>query len=91
MILPSNGNYTLPESIVDSILIHQKDKILSLLIQIEMCKDPVTFKNLYNQAIGAIVIVTDMWSVFGYLYKAKELDVVIQRIRNNHELKELIT
>jgi len=36
MILPDNSKYTIDESLVDSILVHQKDMILKWLNELEL-------------------------------------------------------
>lgn len=89
MIEPVNGKYTIDESLVDSILVHQKDRILSWLNDLESCRSRDKFLNLKSQVLGAVIVLADMWSAFGYSYKAEEITKRIQQIRTKHEFKEL--
>ena len=89
MLEPVNGKYTIDESLVDSILIHQKDRILSWLNDLERCRSRDKFLNLKSQVLGAVIVLADMWSAFGYSYKAEEITQRIQQIRTKHEFKEL--
>lgn len=89
MLEPVNGKYTIDESLVDSILIHQKDRILSWLNDLERCRSRDKFLNLKSQVLGAVIVLADLWSVFGYSYKAEEITKRIQQIRTKHEFKEL--
>lgn len=89
MLEPINGKYTIDESLVDSILIHQKDRILSWLNELETCRSRDKFLNLKSQVLGAVIVLADMWSAFGYSYKAEEITQRIQKIRTKHEFKDL--
>jgi hypothetical protein len=55
-------SYIIPEDELDSILIHQKDKI------IKMIRNGKT-----EQALGAIKVLTELWYSLNYAYKADEL------------------
>jgi len=89
MIEPHNGQYVILESLMDSILIHQKDRILSWLNDLETCRSRDKFLVLKSQVLGAVIVLADMWSAFGYSYKAKELQDRISAIRTKHEFKDL--
>ena len=89
MLLPNNGKYTIDETLVDSVLIHQKDKILKWLNDLETCRDRDKFIKLKSQILGAVMVLADLWSVFGYSYKAEEITQRITKIRTKHEFKDL--
>ena len=89
MLLPNNGKYTIDESLVDSVLVHQKDKILKWLNDLETCRDRDKFIKLKSQVLGAVMVLADLWSVFGYSYKAEEITQRITKIRTKHEFKDL--
>lgn len=89
MIEPNNGTYTIHELLMDGVLIHQKDKILSWLYDLELCTSRDKFLQLKSQILGAVIVLADLWSVFGYSYKADEITTRIQQIRTKHEFKDL--
>lgn len=89
MIEPNKGIYTIPEPFMDGVLIHQKDRILSWLNDLERCRSRDKFLQLKSQVLGAIIILADLWAVFGYSYKADEITERIKKIRTNHEFKDL--
>ena len=39
--------------------------------------------------MGAIVILANLWSVFGYSYKAEELTKRLVEVRTNHKFQDL--
>lgn len=89
MITPDNGKYTIDESLIGSILIRQRDRILSWLNDLESCRDREKFIKLKSQVLGSVIILADLWSVFGYSYKAEEITKRIQNIRTKHEFSDL--
>jgi len=89
MILPDNGKYTIDESLVDSILVHQKDMILKWLNELESCRSRDNFLILKSKILGAVIILSNLWNVFNYSYKAEEITQRINKIRTKHEFKEL--
>lgn len=91
MIQSVNGQYTLSEELVDSLLIHQKDRMIKWLNEMETTTNPTLFTTRYNQVMGAVVVLADLWSAFGYNYKAEELTARIKRMRTTHRFKELMT
>lgn len=91
MIQSVNGQYTLSEELVDSILIHQKDRLIKWLNEMETTTNPTFFSTRYNQVMGAVVVLADLWAAFGYSYKAEELTVRIKRMKTTHRFKELMT
>lgn len=88
-LLPDNGQYTIDENLMDSVLIHQKDRILSWLNDLEKCRDRERFISLKSQILGAVIVLANMWSLFGYSYKAEEITKRITQIRSKHEFKDL--
>ena len=89
MLLPNNGKYTIDETLVDSVLIHQKDKLIKWINDLETCRDRDKFIKLKSQVLGAVMVLADLWSVFGYSYKAEEITQRIIKIRTKHEFKDL--
>lgn len=64
-------SYVVGEDVMDNLLIHQKDKILHLINRGE-----------YEQALGAVKVLSDLWFMFGYSYKADE---ILDRIKNRRK------
>lgn len=89
MLSPNNGKYTIDESLVDSILVHQKDMILKWLNEIESCRSRDKFLVLKSKVLGAVIILANLWSVFGYSYKAEEITQRMHKVRTKHEFKDL--
>ena len=89
MIQPTNGIYTISEDIIDSVLFHQKNRLLTWINELERCQDKDTFIGLKSKIFGAVVILANLWGVFGYSYKAEELTKRLQEIRNNHKFQDL--
>ena len=73
MIQPTNGKYTIDETIIDSVLLHQKNRLLTWINELERCRSRERFIALKSKILGAIVILANLWSVFGYSYKSEEL------------------
>ena len=89
MIRPHNGKYTIDESLIDGVLVQQKDRILSWLNDLHECENREKFICLKSKVLGAVIVLADMWAVFGYSYKAEEITKRIQAVRTNHEFKDL--
>ena len=89
MIQPTNGKYTIDENIIDSVLLHQKNRLLTWINELERCRSRERFIALKSKILGAIVILANLWSVFGYSYKAEELTKRIQEVRTKHEFQDL--
>ena len=89
MIQPTNGKYTIDEDIIDSVLLHQKNRLLTWINELERCRSRESFIALKSKILGAIVILANLWAVFGYSYKAEELKKRIQEVRTKHEFQDL--
>lgn len=89
MIQPTNGIYTISEDIIDSVLFHQKNRLLTWINELERCQDKDTFIGLKSKILGAVVILANLWAVFGYSYKAEELTKRLVEVRNNHKFQDL--
>ncbi len=89
MIQPTNGIYTVDESVIDSVLLHQKNRLLTWINELERCQDKDTFIGLKSKILGAVVILANLWGIFGYSYKAEELTKRLQEVRNNHKFQDL--
>ena len=89
MIQPTNGKYTIDETIIDSVLLHQKNMLLTWINELERCQDKDTFIGLKSKILGAVVILANLWSVFGYSYKAEELTKRLVEVRTKHEFQDL--
>ena len=89
MIQPTNGIYTISEDIIDSVLFHQKNRLLTWINELERCQDKDTFIGLKSKILGAVVILANLWAVFGYSYKAEELTKRLVEVRTKHEFQDL--
>lgn len=89
MLSPDNGTYTINELFIDSVLQRQKDRLIAWLNEAESCTVPERFLVLHSKVLGSIITLADLWSVFGYSYKAQEITERIVAIREKHPLKEL--
>ena len=90
MIESINSRYDIPEDLMDGVLIHQKDRMIKWLNEMETTTDTVKFTNTYNKVMGAVIVLANLWSLFGYSYKAEELTKRITKMRTSHKLRELM-
>ena len=89
MLTPTNGKYTIDETIIDSVLLHQKNRLLTWINELERCQDKDIFIGLKSKILGAVVILANLWDVFGYSYKAEELTKRLVEVRTKHEFQDL--
>ena len=89
MLIPTNGKYTIDETIIDSVLLHQKNRLLTWINELEKCRSRERFIALKSKILGAIVILANLWSVFGYSYKAEELTKRLVEVKTKHEFQDL--
>lgn len=78
MIQPNHGRYDIPEDLMDSILISQKEQLLQMINELPV-REPKTQDMAMlkackvSQIVGAIKVLSNLWSFFGYSYKTEEL------------------
>ena len=89
MLTPTNGKYTIDEQVMDSILLQQKNRLLTWINELEKCRSRERFIALKSKILGAIVILSNLWSVFGYSYKSEELSKRLVEVRTKHEFQDL--
>jgi hypothetical protein len=90
MIEPTNEMYKIPEHLMDGLLIHQKDRLLSWINELEQTRTEDKFIKTYHKVLGSVIILADIWSIMGYSYKAEEISKRLAEMRKSHKLKHLM-
>lgn len=67
-------SYVIGEDILDSILIEQKNKIFRMI-----------HNKQYDKALGAVIVLTELWNTFGYSYKAEEILKVMDSMKKANQ------